>query len=132
MAGLVRHGFDVALEADGIPEDQRDTGLGQSGLIAPRRLAFPVVEVQQAQVPHGIHISTKGRVHLPENRRRPDNHLIRGLHPARQPTRAGQDAGGFSPGAAARACRVCCPAVRAFRLTNDGRPQTFEQVNVIE
>jgi hypothetical protein len=52
VAGLVQHGFHVALHADGVHENERHARLGKRGLIAARRLAFAVVEVEQFQILH--------------------------------------------------------------------------------
>ena len=52
VAGFVQDGFDVALNADGVHENERQARFGQSGLIAARGLAFAIVQIEQTQIAH--------------------------------------------------------------------------------
>ena len=54
VTGFMQNRFHIALHADGVHEDERQARFRERGLIATRRFAFAIVEVEQAQVAHGL------------------------------------------------------------------------------
>ncbi len=50
VAGFVQDRLHVALHADGVHENERQTRFGQGGLIAAGRFAFAIVQIQQLQI----------------------------------------------------------------------------------
>ena len=76
VAGLVQDRLHVALQADGVHENERQPRLGQRGLIAARRLAFAIVEVEQMQVLHLLETAGQFAVEPVENFLRARNHFV--------------------------------------------------------
>ena len=67
MAGFVQDGFHVPLQADGIHEDERHPRLGERGLVAARRFALAVGQVEQPQVLHPLKTGCQLTVEMLEN-----------------------------------------------------------------
>ena len=84
MAGFVQDGLHVALQADGVHEDERHPRFGQRGLVAARRFAFAVGQVEQTQVLHPLESGRQVAVEALENLLRARDHLVHLLERAQR------------------------------------------------
>ena len=84
MAGFVQDGLHVPLQADGVHEDERHPRLGERGLVAARRLAFAIGQVEQAQVLHPLETRRQVTVEALENLLRARDHLVHLLERAQR------------------------------------------------
>ena len=75
VAGLVQNRLHVALQADGVHENERQPRLGERVLIAARRLALAIVEVEQLQILHLLETAGEFAVQPVENLLRARNHF---------------------------------------------------------
>ena len=76
MAGFVQNRLDVALQPDGVHENKRHPRFGQRGLVAARRFAFAVGQVEQAQLLHPPEAAGQLTVQLLEDLLRAGDHLL--------------------------------------------------------
>ena len=67
VAGLMQQSLDITLYADGVHENKRQPRLVERALVAARRLALAVGEVQQVEVLHRLKPAGKLAVDLIEN-----------------------------------------------------------------
>ena len=116
VAGFVQDGLHVPLQADGVHEDERHARLGEGGLVAARRFALAVGQVEQPQV--AASAGNRRPAQRRGGRRSPAC-----ARPSGPPARTGAAAGGSAgpppdPRAAAaprRAGACARPAARAAR-----------------
>ena len=67
VAGFVDHGLDVALNPDGVHEDEGQPGLGERGLVAARGFAFAVGKVEELKVAHRLEAVGEARFEVVED-----------------------------------------------------------------
>jgi len=76
VAGFVQHRFHVALQPDGVHENERQPRFTESRLIAAGRLAFAIRQIEQVQVLQRPKTGGEFAVELIENALRFADHFL--------------------------------------------------------